>query len=67
MTNALTMQTGWFMSRAKEVYKNVLEAMQDAEELGGVEGQDYLDLMEAIRYEAVKRFNNCADNMEVNR
>jgi hypothetical protein len=55
------------MSRKFEVYKNVLEAMQDAEELGGVEGQDYLDLMEAIRYEAVKRFNNCADNMEVNR
>ena len=51
------------MSRANQIYKNVLEAMQDAEELDGVEGQDYLDLMEAIRREAVERYNNCADYM----
>ena len=54
------------VTRSGEIYRNVLEAMQDAEEIEGVEGQDYLDLMEAIRYEAVKRYNNCADNMEVN-
>jgi hypothetical protein len=52
------------MSRAKEIYKNVLEAMQEAEELGGVEDpQEYLTLMDDIRHEAVKRFMNCADNM----
>ena len=55
------------VTRSGEIYRNVLEAMQEAEELGGLEGQDYLDLMEAIRYEAVRRFNNCADNMEVNK
>jgi len=54
-------------NRKHEIYKNVMEAMQEAEEIEGVEGQDYLDLMEAIRYEAVKRYNNCADNMEINR
>ena len=52
------------MSRANEIYKNVLEAMQEAEELGGVEDpQEYLTLMDDIRHEAVKRFNNCVDNM----
>jgi hypothetical protein len=52
------------MSRANEIYKNVLEAMQDAEELGGVEDpQEYLTLMDDIRHEAVKRFMNCVDNM----
>lgn len=55
------------MNRANQIYKNVLDAMQMADEIEGVEGQDYLDLMEAIRYEAVKRYNNCADNMEVNK
>jgi hypothetical protein len=51
------------MSRANQIYKNVLNAMQEAEEIEGVEGQDYLKLMEDIRYEVVKRYNNCADNM----
>jgi hypothetical protein len=51
------------VTRSGEIYRNVLEAMQDAEELDGVEGQDYLDLMEAIRREAVERYNNCADYM----
>jgi hypothetical protein len=54
------------MSKANQIYKNVLNAMQEAEEIEGVEGQDYLKLMEDIRYEVVKRYNNCADNMEVN-
>lgn len=53
------------MSRANKIYKNVLEVMQEAEELGGVEDpQEYLKLMEDIRHEATKRFNKCADNME---
>ena len=55
------------MSKANQIYKNVLDAMQEAEEIEGVEDpQEYLNLMEAIRYEVVKRYNNCADNMEVN-
>lgn len=54
------------MSRANEIYKNVLNAMQDADEIEGLEGEDYLNLMEAIRFAVVKRYNNCADNMEVN-
>jgi len=41
------------------IYRNVLNAMLEAEEFN----DDYLDLMEAIRHEAVKRFNNCVDNM----
>jgi hypothetical protein len=58
------------MSKANEIYKNVIEAMQEADEIEGVEDpQEYLNLMEAIRYEVVKRYNNCADhiNWERNR
>jgi hypothetical protein len=54
------------VTRSGYIFQNVLDAMQEAEEIEGVEGQDYLNLMEAIRHEATKRFNNCADNMEVN-
>jgi hypothetical protein len=55
------------MNRANQIYKNVLNAMQDADEIEGIEDpQEYLKLMDDIRHEAVKRFNNCADNMEVN-
>jgi len=50
-------------NRALAIYKSVLEAMQDADEIEGVEGEDYLDLMEAIRHASVKRFNNCIDTM----
>ena len=56
------------MSRANQIYKNVLDAMQEAEEIEGVENTDeYLKLMLEIRHEAQKRFNNCVDSMEVNR
>ena len=52
------------MSRAEQIYRNVLDAMQEADEIEGVEDpQEYLTLMDNIRHEAVKRFNNCADNM----
>ena len=55
------------MSKANEIYKNVLDAMQEAEEIEGVEDtEEYLKLMLEIRHEAQKRFNNCVDNMEVN-
>ena len=49
-------------NRALAIYKSVLEAMQDADEIEGVEGDDYLKLMIAIRDEAMKRFHNCVDN-----
>lgn len=49
-------------NRALAIYKSVLEAMQDADEIEGVEGDDYLKLMIAIRDEAMKRFDNCVDH-----
>ena len=56
------------MSRANQIFKNVLEAMQEADEIEGVEDpQEYLTLMDDIRHEAQKRFMNCVDNMEVNK
>jgi len=54
------------MNRSEQIYNNVLLAMQDADEIEGIENPyDYLKLMENIRHEAQKRYNNCADNMEV--
>ena len=47
------------MNRAEQIYKNVLNAMQDADEIGGVEGADYMNLMDKIIQEAQKRKNNC--------
>jgi hypothetical protein len=52
--------------RAFQIYENVINALQDADEIEGLEGEDYLNLMEAIRFAVVERYNNCADNMEVN-
>jgi len=36
--------------------------MQDADEIEGVEGDDYLKLMTAIAEESMRRFDNCIDN-----
>ena len=44
--------------RAKQIYGNVEDAMQDAEEMEGVSGQDYLNLMQEIIDEATKRYHN---------
>lgn len=49
--------------RAFQIYENVINALQDADEIEGLEGEDYLNLMEAIRFAVVKRYNNCADHM----
>jgi hypothetical protein len=46
------------MSRAEQIYRNVLDAMQDAEEIEGVSGVDYLNLMQEIIEEASKRKSN---------
>lgn len=52
------------MSRADDIFKNVLDAMQDAEELDGVvDVGDYLELMDKIREEATLRFINCSQNI----
>ena len=52
---------------AQIIYNQVITAMQDAEEIGGVEGDEYLNLMLAIRDEAMKRFDNCIDTMASNK
>jgi hypothetical protein len=53
------------MTRTEQIYKNVLNAMQDAEEIEGVEDPfEYLKLMRRIRTEAQKRANACADNID---
>ena len=44
--------------RAKQIYGNVEDAMQDAEEMEGVSGADYLNLMQEIIDEATKRYRN---------
>ena len=44
--------------RAKQIYGNVEDAMQDAEEMEGVSGEDYLNLMQEIIDEASKRKSN---------
>jgi hypothetical protein len=44
--------------RAKQIYSNVEDAMQDAEEMEGVSGVDYLNLMQEIIDEASKRKSN---------
>lgn len=51
------------MSRGYEIYKKVLDAMQEAEEIDGVEGIKYLRLMLEIQDEVQKRFNNCVLRM----
>jgi hypothetical protein len=50
-------------NRALAIYKSVLDAMQDADEIEGVEGDDYLKLMTAIAEESMRRFDNCIDNL----
>jgi hypothetical protein len=45
-------------NRAKQIYGNVEDAMQDAEEMEGVSGVDYLNLMQEIIDEASKRKSN---------
>jgi hypothetical protein len=44
--------------RAKQIYESVIHEMQEAEEIEGVEGQDYLNLMASIAQEASKRIEN---------
>lgn len=43
---------------ADRIYETVLNALQEAEELGGPELQEYIDLMEKISAEAAERAYN---------
>lgn len=43
---------------AKRIYKRFLEVIQEAEESGGPEGRDYVDLMTAIIREATVRIRD---------
>jgi hypothetical protein len=43
---------------ANEIFSAVLAAMQDAEDLGGPEGSEYIELMERIAKEATQRAAN---------
>lgn len=44
------------------IFDDVMAAMQQAEEMGGPEGPDYLLLMRSIRDEAQKRFDTYASD-----
>jgi hypothetical protein len=55
------------MSRADQIYRNILDAMQEADEIEGVGNyKDYQDLMQKIEHIARQRFWNCVDNEREN-
>lgn len=50
------MPTKTLSAAASSILKNVLDAMQEADELGGIQDhEDYANLMQAIADEALKR------------
>lgn len=49
---------------ADKIYKKVMEALQDAEDMGGPEGKDYIALMNRIIDECKKRISNCKEHMD---
>jgi hypothetical protein len=46
-----------------EIFESVMAAMQDAEEMGGPEGAQYVALMERIAHEAQRRANTVRDTL----
>ncbi len=53
------------MFRAKQIYQNVINEMQMADEIEGVEDPlEYQALMRSIILEASKRLKNSQSNME---
>lgn len=50
-------------STARVIFTDVLAGIQQAEEIGGPEGQDYLLLMEAVMEEATERRDYCRDHI----
>jgi hypothetical protein len=56
------------MNRADQIYNKVLEAMQDADEIEGIEDpKEYQDLMQRIENTARIRFYNSVDLERENR
>ena len=56
------------MNRADQIYNKVLEAMQDADEIEGVEDpKEYQNLMQRIENTARIRFYNSVDLERENR
>lgn len=50
---------------ADRIFHDVLDAMQNAEELGGPDAAEYITMMERIAAEAVKRATICRANNEL--
>ena len=48
------------------IYQNVVNAMQDAEEMGGPEGDEYIELMDKIILEAQTRKTTYKTNSSSN-
>ena len=51
----------WTQVNTDQIKQAVFEAMQDAEELGGPELPEYIELMEAIAQECRQRADNARD------
>ena len=49
---------------AAQIWDNILHAMQDAEEMGGPEGEHYVKLMKAVAQEAMKRARTAQANYD---
>lgn len=50
------------MKRSEQIYNKVLEAMQEADEIEGVESpREYQDLMQRVEHIARQRFYNSVD------
>ena len=47
-----------------QIYHNILNAMQEAEEMGGPEGEEYVRMMNAIAQEATKRARTAQANYD---
>ena len=51
------------MTRVEQIYRNVLDAMQDADEIEGVEDpKEYQELMAKIVMSATKRLRGSQEN-----
>lgn len=48
---------------AGRIFDAVMQALQNADEIGGPEGAEYVDLMRRIATEATRRAATCAANL----
>lgn len=64
MKNSITACPENISSGAKFIWDDVTKAIQQAEELGGVDSiQDYMDLMKGLRLEIEARIEAAAKNL----